>query len=104
MRNGNVEARGSDRKGAVAQAITYAAYLISLTILAILAVNMWFFLIVAVVGLPATGIVPVLAAYFETRRHEKEYAKEQKFFAEQPEEPIRVERITNSDGLPIIKL
>lgn len=100
----NVETCGSDRKGAVAQAIIYAAYLISLTILAILAVPAVYFIVVAVVGLPATGIVPVIAAYFTTRRHEKAYEREQKVLAEHPEEVMRVERIVNDDGLPVIKL
>src|SRR5215217_4567401 len=98
---GNVEASGSDRKGAVAQAITYAAYLTSLTILAILAVPAVYFIVVAVAGLPATGIIPVIAGYLETRRHEKNWEKEQ---AAMPEEAMRVERITNDDGLPMIKL
>lgn len=96
---GNVEASGSDlKKGAVSQAITFAAYLLSLTILAILAVPFVYFVVIAVVGLPATGLAPVIAAHLETKRHEKAYAEAQ------TEQPIVMERITNDDGLPVIKL
>lgn len=96
---GNVEVSGSDlQKGAVAQAIIFAAYLFSLTILAILAVNVWFFTIIALVGLPATGIFDAVEKHVRQKRWEKEFA------AEKAAEPIQVERITNDDGLPIIKL
>lgn len=105
MKYSNVEAGRSDRKGAAAQAITFAVYLVSLTILAILAVPAGYFIVVAVLGLPATGIVPVVAGYLETRRHEKNWEREQKLLAENPlEEPMRVERIVNDDGLPMIRL
>ncbi len=96
----NVEASGSDlKKGAVAQAIIFAAYLFSLTILAILAVNVWFFLIIAVAGLPASGIFHIIEGHARQIRWEKEYAAQQESAV-----PIREERITNDDGLPVINL
>lgn len=96
----NVDTRGSDlKKGAVAQAIVFAAYLLSLTVLAILAVNVWFFLIIAVAGLPATGIFHIIEGHNRQIRWEKEYAAEQADMV-----PIQAERITNDDGLPVINL
>lgn len=96
----NVDTRGSDlKKGAVAQAIVFAAYLLSLTVLAILAVNVWFFLIIAVAGLPATGIFHIIEGHTRQIRWEKEYAAEQADTV-----PIKAERITNDDGLPVINL
>lgn len=96
----NVEVRGSDlKKGAVAQAIMFAAYLFSLTILAILAVNVWFFLIIAIAGLPASGLFEIIEGHTRQIRWEKEYTEQKA-----AEVPIREERITNDDGLPVIHL
>jgi hypothetical protein len=96
----NVEVSGSDlKKGAVAHAIMFAAYLFSLTILAILAVNVWVFLIIAVAGLPATGIFEIIEGHARQIRWEKEYAAQQESAV-----PIREERITDDNGLPVINL
>lgn len=96
----NVEARGSDlKRGAAGQAIIFAAYLISLTILAILQVHIAYFVVIAVVGLPATGIIQAAEAHVRQKRWEKEFAEQQKL-----EEPIRVQRATTPDGLPMIEL
>jgi hypothetical protein len=99
----NVEANGSDQKGAVAQAIIFAAYITSLTILAILAVPFYYFLVVAVVGIPATGLVHAIITYKKHLAWVRQWEADQEELKANPA-AIQMQRAVNDDGLPIINL
>jgi hypothetical protein len=107
---GNVEVSGSNPKGAVSQAIIFAAYLISLTILAILAVPVYYFVVIAVVGLPATGLIQAIAAYKQHKayiqRLEAERVEQQELAVKlgSGSSAIQMQRVVNDDGLPVINL
>lgn len=109
----NVEDHGSGQKtAAVGQAIIFAVYIVALTILAILAVPVFYFVGVAVLGLPATGILQHIKQENQAKRWvELEKAKYQPQSQPQqtqqtadPSQGIQVYSATDSAGNPVIHL
>ena len=100
----NVEVSGSNLKGAVPQAIIFAAYITSLTILAILAVPFYYFFVIAVVGILATGLIQAIIAYKKHLAWVQQWKAEQEQLKVQGPTAIQMQRAVNNDGLPIINL
>ncbi len=103
----NVEVSGSSQRsnGTVAQAIIFAAYIVSLTILAILAVQPVYFFAVVVVGLPATGVIQFLQSELRARRWVKLEQKQNEIVQPIAQNvPIQAESATDSAGNPVIYL
>jgi hypothetical protein len=97
----NVPKRRSIQLNGAAACIIFAVYVCSLTILAILTVPVFYFIVVAVLGLPATGIFQFLQEELRAKR----WADIEKQQAQQvPAEPIRPESATDSAGRPVIHL
>lgn len=97
----NVEDHGSV-VSAVGQAIIFAVYICALTILAILAVPAFYFLVVAVLGLPATGVLQYIKQ--ENRAKRWVEIEKQKVQQQQEETAVRPESATDSAGRPVIHL
>lgn len=105
MSYNNVEAHGSGKdRGPVVQAIIFAVYLSSLVILAILSVPFPYFMVIAVLGLPATGILTFLRDEKRADRWERLQEKAAETASPVPTEAIHPVSATDSVGRPVIHL
>lgn len=80
----------------------FAAYLLALTVLAICAVNPFYFFAVLLAGFPVSGLF--ISAVAGMKEHQKALAEHAPRYNPEPVRHKPAEPVVNDQGLPIIKL